>query len=158
MKTVIWAAAALLAALAAPAFTDTTIVPDPTLTPGAVRTTDVGDICSHGTRELRHWSRDRDDGIMLEYGLEPGPHPQFEVDHLIPLCLGGADDDRNLWPEPRRSIEPIWSAERKDELEARMCSLVCSGELDVREAQREISEDWTEACRKFIRDPREATQ
>ena len=39
-----------------------------------------------------------------------------------------------------------------------MCWLVCSGELDVREAQREISEDWTEAYRKFIRDPREAAQ
>jgi hypothetical protein len=151
-----WVLVAL--ALASPAFADTTIVPDPTLTPGAVRTTDVGDICSHGTRELRHWSRERDDRILEEYGLPLGPHPQFEVDHLIPLCLGGADDDRNLWPEPRRSIEPIWSAERKDELEARMCSLVCSGELDVREAQREISEDWTEAYRKFIRDPREAAQ
>ena len=41
--------------LATPALADSTIVPDPTITPGAVRTTDVGEICSHGTRELRHW-------------------------------------------------------------------------------------------------------
>jgi hypothetical protein len=45
-------AAALLAS--SPAWADTTIVPDPTLTPGAVRTTDVALICSVGTRELRH--------------------------------------------------------------------------------------------------------
>jgi hypothetical protein len=33
------------------------IVPDPTLTPGAPRTTDADDICSTPTRELRHWNR-----------------------------------------------------------------------------------------------------
>src|SRR5271168_3872578 len=94
-----------LAALAlGPAFADTTIVPDPTLTPGAVRTIEVGNICSQGTSGLRHWSRERDDRIMAEYGLPPGPHPDYEIDHLIPLGIGGADDDKNLWPEPRRSI------------------------------------------------------
>jgi hypothetical protein len=124
-------AAALLAALASPAFADSGILQDPVLTPGAVRTTNIGEICSMSTRELRHWSRDRDDRTMLEYGLPVGSHPTYEIDHLIPLCLGGADSDANLWPEPRRSIEPTWSAERKDELEARMCSLVCSGELDA---------------------------
>jgi hypothetical protein len=33
---------------------------------------------------------------MVEYGLPPGPHPDYEVDHLIPLWIGGADEDRNL--------------------------------------------------------------
>jgi hypothetical protein len=39
---------------------------------------------------LRHWSRARDDRIMAEYGLPTGPHSDYEVDHLIPLGLGGA--------------------------------------------------------------------
>jgi hypothetical protein len=70
-------ALAILAALvlAGPALADSTIVPDPTLTPGVVRTTDAVEICSTGTRELRHWSPERDDKIMAEYGLPPGPHP-----------------------------------------------------------------------------------
>jgi hypothetical protein len=144
--------------LAAPTFTrqaaPPAIIPDPTLTPGAVRTTDVGEVCSTSTRDLRHWSRERDDHIMREYGLPSGAHPQYEVDHLIPLCLGGADSDANLWPEPRRSIEPVWSAERKDELETRICALACSGQLDVREAQHFIAEDWTEAFRHYIGEPR----
>jgi hypothetical protein len=63
---------ARLALAASPAFAGTTIIPDPTLTPGAVRTTDATAICSTGTRELRHGSRDRDDRIMVEYGLSPG--------------------------------------------------------------------------------------
>ena len=88
-----------LAALAAalmltwPAKADPAIAPDPTITPGAVRTTDAGEICSTGTRQLRHWNRDRDDRILVEYGLPPGPHPDFEIDHLVPLGIGGADSD-----------------------------------------------------------------
>ena len=138
------------AAIESPSSSPTAIIPDPTLTPGAARTTDTSEICAHGTRELRHWSRERDDRIMMEYGLRPGPHPDYEVDHLIPLGIGGSDDDRNLWPEPRRSIEPTWNAERKDELEFKLRDLVCSGALPVMEAQRAIAEDWTEAYRRWF--------
>ena len=145
---------ALLAALAGPAWADSGILPDPQITPGAVRTANIGEVCSTSTRDLRHWSRDRDDRIIAEYGLPSGAHPQYEVDHLIPLCLGGADSDLNLWPEPRRSIEPVWNAERKDELEARMCSLACSGALDVGEAQHFVAEDWTAAYARFFPEAR----
>ena len=126
------------------------IVPDPILTPGAVRTVDVMEICATGTRQLRHWSRERDDRIMREYGLPPGPHPDFEIDHLVPLGIGGSDSDANLWAEPRRSIEPAFNAEAKDRLEMRLRALVCSGALDVREAQRAVADDWTEAYRRFV--------
>jgi hypothetical protein len=115
-----------------------------------VRTTDVGETCSHGARELRHWSRDRDNRILAAYDLPAGPHPDYEIDHLIPLGLGGADDDANLWPEPRRVIEKIWSAEKKDDLEFRMRDLVCSGALDVQQAQREISDGLTTAYTKYF--------
>jgi hypothetical protein len=40
------------------------VIPDPTLTPGAVRTTDLGAICSTPTSEIRHWSREMDDKIL----------------------------------------------------------------------------------------------
>jgi hypothetical protein len=72
------------------------------------------------------------------------------VDHLIPLSLGGADADANLWPEPRRGIEKEWPAELKDDLEAKLFAMVCAGELDVVEAQREIADDWTESYRNRL--------
>jgi hypothetical protein len=143
-------AAVLVLLIAGPVMAQA-VVPDPTLTPGAVRTTNVGDICSNGTSGLRHWSRERDDRIMAEYGLPPGPHSDYEVDHLIPLGLGGADDDKNLWAEPRRSIEKEWPAEKKDELEHRLRDLVCAGQLDVRAAQQAIRDDWTEAFKQYFR-------
>jgi hypothetical protein len=142
---------ALLTLAASPALADTTIVPDPTLTPGLARTTNIGEICNEGsTRSLRHWSRERDDRILAEYGLPAGPHPDFEIDHLIALGIGGADDDRNLWPEPRRPIEPIWNAEAKDRLEWKMRDLICAGQLDVVEAQRMMASDWVDAYQRFF--------
>ena len=91
---------------------------------------------------------------MAEYGLPGGPHPDFEIDHLIPLGIGGADADANLWPEPRRNIEPIWNAEAKDRLEWKLRDLICSGQLDVRAAQKAVAEDWTEAYSRFVHESR----
>ena len=87
-------------------------------------------ICSTGTRQLRHGDCARDDRIMAEYGLPAGLHPDFEIDHLIPVEIGGTDDARNLWPEPGRSIEPQWNAEARDR--------PCIGAP----ARRESTEDW----------------
>jgi hypothetical protein len=128
------------------------IVPDPTLTPGAVRTTDPVDICERGTRGLRHMTRQRSDAILSEYGLPPGPHPDVEIDHLIPLEIGGADSDANLWPEPRRTVEPKWNAEAKDRLENRLHALICAGDTMPDEAQAAFVNDWTEAYREYVSD------
>jgi hypothetical protein len=39
---------------------------------------------------------------MHEYGLPAGAHPGLEIDHLVPLGIGGADDDLNLWPAQKK--------------------------------------------------------
>jgi hypothetical protein len=52
--------------------------------------------------------------------MGPGPHPDYEINHLVPLGIGGSDDDRNLWLEPRRQLEPAWNAEAKARLEYRL--------------------------------------
>jgi hypothetical protein len=148
-KGVFITALLLTTMIVAPAYAQA-IIPDPTITPGSVRTTDVGEICSHGTRELRHWSRERDDFIMREYGLPRGPHGDYEIDHLISLSIGGADDAKNLWAEPRRSIEKEWPAEEKDQLEWKLRDLVCSGQLDIKIAQQAIADDWTEAWELYV--------
>lgn len=42
---------------------------------------------------------------MRELGL-PGTPQDYHVDHLVPLCVGGAPKDpRNLWPQP---LEAKW--------------------------------------------------
>jgi hypothetical protein len=69
------------------------------------------------------------------------------------LCLGGSDDFSNLWPQPRRSIEPQWNAETKDRLEHFICEMVCTGQLDIGTAQEAIAKDWIAAYQKLQRGP-----
>jgi hypothetical protein len=54
------------------------------------------------------------------------------------------------WPEPRRSLEPVWNAERKDRLEWHMADLVCSGQLDLQVAQEAIRANWIEAYERYV--------
>jgi hypothetical protein len=79
----------------------------------------------------------------------PGADPKsYEVDYLITPALGGADDVGNLWPQSYSAT--VWNARVKDALEDRLHELVCSGELDLPTAQREISRDWIEAYKKYF--------
>jgi hypothetical protein len=55
-------------------------------------------------------------------------------------ALGGPDDIRNLWPQPY--VSTVRNARVKDELEDRLRDLVCGGQLDLAEEQRDISGDW----------------
>jgi hypothetical protein len=136
----------LASAVAGPAFAFD-IRPNPNLTSGSVRIDghDVHLTCGHSKAHRGSMSHTRRHEILMRYGLPPGMHPDYEIDHLIPLCLGGSDDSSNLWPEPRRSIEPKWNAEAKDRLERLLCDMVCSGQLDLATAQEAIAKDWIAA-------------
>jgi hypothetical protein len=85
----------------------------------------------------------------IAYGI-PAPHPKpfrvEELDHLIPLELGGAPKAiRNLWPE---AAAGTWGYHRKDVLETRLKQLVCTHQVDLRTAQRAIARDWIAAYRR----------
>lgn len=68
----------------------------------------------------------------------------YELDHSIPLCLGGDPVSYdNLW------LQPIREAKIKDRLETRLCRAVCAGEIGLTEAQRCISSNWV-SCYKTM--------
>ena len=70
------------------------------------------------------------------------PVPGHQVDHIVPLCLGGADVDRNI------QIEPIEEALRKDELERATCIAVCRDRtMSLTDGQAIFLGDW----RKHLR-------
>ena len=119
--------------------------PDKNLTGGSVRTGDRDAACGHARQNRGPMPQERRDEILRRYGLPPGTHPDYEIDHLIPLCLGGSDDPSNLWPQPRRSIEETWNAEAKDRLERLMCNMVCDGRIDIATAQQAFATDWIAA-------------
>jgi hypothetical protein len=122
----------LAGVLAAPALAFD-VRPNPNLTGGSVRLDghDAHSACGQSNAHRGPMTHARRDEILTRYGLPPGDHPDYEIDHLIPLCLGGSDDTSNLWAEPRRSIDPKWNAEAKDRLERLVCDMVCNGQLDI---------------------------
>jgi Putative zinc-finger len=124
--------------------------PRPTLTPGAVTTSNAADVCGAKVDKdavLAIPASVREE-VFREYGMSAARPQNFEVDFLITPELGGSSDIRNLWPEPYRA--PVWNAHVKDQLEDRLREMVCNGEIDLSTAQRDISVDWIVAYKKYF--------
>lgn len=129
---------------------DARIRPDARLTPGAVATSDPAVFCHAGySRSVRHTSGRVKRDVYRAYGIDRRSG-HYEMDHLVPLALGGADVPENLWPE-ERDIE--WGAEVKDRLEWRLVQLVCGRAVDAGQAQHDIATDWIAAYGKYCPNP-----
>jgi hypothetical protein len=101
----------------------------------------------------RFMSKARRARLLIRDGLPPGPHPNYELDHIVPECLDGPDTDDNIRAQPRKTIEPIWNAELKDVLEDFLCRAVKNGSIDKLSAQREIATDWKASYLKHFKNP-----
>ena len=125
-------------------------VPNVSLTPGATNPVAVQDVCS--TQLSSNDPAVPDDlkrEVLKAYGVNPVSANAYEIDYLVTPQLGGATDIRNIWPQP--SLNTVWNARVKDALEDRLHNMVCSGQLDLATAQREISRDWVAAYKKYFR-------
>jgi hypothetical protein len=87
--------------------------------------------------------------VFAKYGIR-NPQPRaYEVDYLITPALGGAEDVRNLWPQPYGGS--VWTARVKDALEDYLRKMVCNGRLELATAQEDIATDWIAAYQKYFR-------
>lgn len=125
------------------------VLPNKDLTGGSVRTGNRDAACGHARENRGRMTAARRDEVLKRYGLPAGTHSNYEIDHLIPLCLGGSDDPSNLWPQPRRALEESWNAEAKDRLERRMCDMVCEGDIEIGAAQEAFATDWIAAYHTY---------
>jgi Putative zinc-finger len=133
----------------------TVMMPDPRLTPGATVFISREQVCRASNTRNVDVPQSVQRKVFAEYGI-PGAAPHdFEVDYLITPALGGADDIHNLWPESYGAI--VWNARVKDALEDRLRDLVCSGQLDLETAQREIAVNWIGAYKKYFHTERPLT-
>ncbi len=117
-------------------------LPDPACTPGAIfPDATPEEICVPGyTKEVRSVSTKLKKYIYGAYGIAyPQPTGSYEMDHLIPLALGGSNDAANLFPEAR---DPGPGFKEKDVVEVYMYEQMCAGKIPLAAAQIQIAKDW----------------
>jgi hypothetical protein len=122
-------------------------LPDPACTPGSIdpavtqqniRST----ICKSG-----YTARVRPPESQTEYAKYHVAYPAYhikdsavsELDHLVPLELGGSNDITNLWPEVGKQPNP------KDTVESVLNRAVCDRKVSLAAAQNAIASDWMTA-------------
>ena len=128
-------------------------LPDPACSPGAVNP-DVTPSSARETICKPGWSasvRPPTSVTTPEKRVEAraygytGSLKDTELDHLIPLSIGGAVNDyRNYWLEPGASPNP------KDELELVLHRRVCSGKMTLSAAQQAAAGDWVSAYHHYV--------
>lgn len=123
-------------------------LPNPKLTPGAALKVTTRQVCESGyTERARHVTSKTKAYVFRLYGL-PYDTKHYEVDHLIPLELAGANTVNNLWPEPYAGS---MGAKAKDQLENKLHRMVCAGQLSLEQAQREMATDWRAVYWKYVK-------
>ncbi len=127
-------------------------LPDPRLTPGAVfPAVTTARVCQPGyPASVRNVPASVRAQVFRRYGIV-NPRPgQYDIDHLIPLEIGGSNAITNLWPQPTAGP---WNSHIKDRLENELRRRVCSGQMTMRQAQQEIARDWVAAYRRYLGNP-----
>ncbi len=70
--------------------------------------------------------------LSFGYSIQKMPRNEFKIDHLIPLCMGGSNDVRNLWPQHQSVYE------RTDPIEQSLCIQLERAEITQQEAIHHI--------------------
>jgi Protein of unknown function (DUF3761) len=119
------------------------VEPDRRCSPGAYYSGLTGNvICSPSfrTSAIRNVPQSEKFQVEREYGTPARYYGRsIEIDHIVPLELGGSNDITNLYPEPGSGDA---SYHVKDKLENNLHDLVCSGAMALRTAQRQIAANW----------------
>ena len=126
-------------------------LPDPRCTPGsvdpAVTQADIrSTICKKGWTATVRPPESQTERFKYHVAYPAYGTPQSErteLDHLVPLELGGSNDATNLWPEYPPTPNP------KDKVEDALNAAVCDGRVKLAAAQAAIAADWLTAEKKL---------
>lgn len=119
---------------------------DPAITPETIQQTICQANYTLTVRPYTSYTRKVKRELLRESGHSQEDEDKYELDHIVPLVLGGHPSSRDnltlqLWPE----------AKRKDRIEVKLQCLVCSGQVPLAQAQQEMYSDWQAAYGKYSR-------
>jgi len=101
----------------------------------------VGDICVPGyTKNVRDVSQKTKNKVYEMYGVVSHQTGEWEMDHIIPLTLGGDNEITNLYPQP---LLPKPGFRQKDRCEVCLNKKVCNGEISLIDAHDLMTRNWT---------------
>jgi len=117
-------------------------------TPGGKTKANEAQVCAAdfeaSAKPVAKWQRDQ---ALERYGKRPEDFTG-ELDHLIPIALGGSNDPDNLWPLPaNKDMGPA----QKKALEVKLLQLVCDKTLKLKDAQDAIKKDWVKAYTQYVK-------
>jgi hypothetical protein len=126
-------------------------LPDPRCTPGSidphVTQADIrSTICKKGWTSTVRPPESQTERFKYDVAYPAYRTPKSvrtELDHLVPLELGGSNDATNLWPEYPPTPNP------KDKVEDALNAAVCEGHVSLTAAQDAIAADWLTAEKKL---------
>ena len=131
-------------------------VPDPRCTPGGINLSISIDVLrspAWRTRSVRNCetSEKQKHIAYVWYGigkprLNSDQNQVCELDHLVPLELGGADGLGNIWPQCGPDAVDLHDRyfKNKDRVESYLADGVKSGRITLQRAQMGIASDWTQ--------------
>jgi hypothetical protein len=132
-------------------------IPDPNCTPGAINPTVTVEILKNHanfrTCCLRdHVESEEEKHVAYQwYGLPVPSHNSgqtqvCELDHLVPLELGGGDSMDNIWPQcgPDGVTLNERFFKQKDQVEFYLADEVKAGQMDLATAQKQIARGYTQ--------------
>jgi hypothetical protein len=131
--------AVLTLAIAANASAQDALLPNPRLTPGKIAGRD---------KDRSGVTTQMEQKVFARYRLPWSRRPEFKIDHLVPVELGGADTVDNLWPQSLR-IKP-YGADRKELLTELLLQRIRTGRMTMVQAQDEIRKDWIDAFVEYF--------
>ena len=86
--------------------------------------------------------------MLTRAGLDPKDAIKYELDHFVPLAIGGHPRSQdNLWLQ---RWDGEWNARLKDRLERKLKVMVCAGDISLDAARGAIQHDWHTAYRQFV--------
>ena len=116
-------------------------------TPGSKGKANEAQVCAAdfeaSVKPVAKWQRDQ---ALERYGKRPEDFTG-DLDHLIPVSLGGTNDPENLWPiASNKDMGP----EQKKALDVKLHQLVCDKTITLKVAQDAIKKDWVKAYAQYV--------
>jgi hypothetical protein len=121
---------------------------NPDVSPATIAHTICVSGWTKGVRPPTSWTNGVKYGLMAKAGIPRSKSLLYELDHRIPIELGGAPKDpANLWLQPWVGVD---GARAKDVLETALKRGVCAGRVPLASAQTCMAGKW-QTCRVLLK-------